>query len=86
VVEAVFVTGVMTGVIILAVALAIYSGIADAIERNKENKEWMKAQYGSFPAEKLTPSPTPIKHPTSLEKDYWTYSKEGMQRITDNEE
>jgi len=81
-VEAVFVTGVMTGMVILAIALAIYAGIADSIKRNKEEKEWKKAQYGVL----VTPSLTPTRRSTSLMDDYWTYSKEEMQRITDNEE
>ena len=42
-----FMLGVVVGIIGLAAALTIYTGIAESIKRNKEEKEWIQATYSS---------------------------------------
>lgn len=69
-----FMLGVVVGIIGLAFALAIYIGIAESIERNKEEKEWIRAQYGV------------LMTPEFLDQDHWTYNKEEAQRTTDKTE
>ena len=75
--EAVFIAGVITGMVILAVALAIYAGISDSVKRNKEENEWIRASYG-VSIHTLT---------DQMEKPSWSYDKEEMMRkSTDNGE
>ncbi len=70
-----FMLGVVVGILGLTLALTAYVGIAQSIERNKEEKEWIRAQYGVSmeTTDKIAPHWSP-------------YKKEEVQRTTDDGE